>query len=99
MILYKKYLFDTADQYLKKIAGLPNDLGYTPILLPNPSTSEFALHLGHTKEDEKNDEAEEDLTLAVDVLWEDITESPYGWKTYEINPANPWNRVLGIDQE
>jgi hypothetical protein len=42
---------------------------------------------------------EEDLTLAVDVLWEDITESPYGWKTYEINPTQPWNRVLGIDQE
>jgi len=99
MILYKKYVFDNAEQYLKKIEGLPTDLGYTPILLPNPIQSEFALHLGHSKEDEKNMEVQEDLTLAVDVLWEDITESPYGWKTYEINPAQPWNRVLGIDQE
>jgi hypothetical protein len=99
MILYKKYLFDTADQYLKKIDSLPTDLAYTPILLPNPSQGEFALHLGHTREDEEKMKVEEDLTLAVDVLWEDITESPYGWKTYEINPTQPWNRVLGIDQE
>jgi hypothetical protein len=99
MILYKKYVFDNAEQYLKKIEGLPKDLGYTPILLPNPIKSEFALHLGHSEKDEKEMKVEEDLTLAVDVLWEDITESPYGWKTYEINPTQPWNRVLGIDQE
>jgi hypothetical protein len=99
MILYKKYVFDTAEQYLKKIENLPTDLAYTPIILPNSTQGGFALHLGHTREDEKNMEAEEDLTLAVDVLWEDIDESPYGWKTYEINPTNPWNRVLGIDQK
>jgi hypothetical protein len=99
MILYKKYVFDNAEQYLKKVEGLPADLGYTPILLPNPIKSEFALHLGHDKTDEKNMEVEEDLTLAVDVLWENITESPYGWKTYEINPTQPWNRVLVIYQQ
>ena len=99
MILYKKYTFDTVEQYVKKINGLPNDVGYTQILLENPIKSEFNLHLGHTPEDEKNMKIDEDLTLSVDMLWENITESPYGWKTYEINPTNPWNRVLGIDQK
>lgn len=93
MILYKKYLFDNAEQYEKKINGLPEDLQYTEILLPNPISPKDALG------DEPEIETDNDLTsVAVDMLWEDIIESPYGWKTYEINPTNPWNRVLGIDQ-
>lgn len=94
MILYKKYLFESAEQYEKKINGLPEDLQYTEILLPNPINVKDALG------DHPELETDDDLTsVAVDMLWEDITESPYGWKTYEINPTNPWNRVLGIDQD
>jgi len=86
MILYKKYLFNDFEQYSNKIKNLPEDLEYTEILLPNVVTLD--------------DEIEDDLTsVAVDMLWQDITESPYGWKTYEINPAEPWLKVLGIDQE
>jgi len=94
MILYKKYLFENAKQYEKKINGLPEDLQYTEILLANAVNPKDALG------DEPEIETDDDLTsVAVDMLWEDITESPYGWKTYEINPTNPWNRVLGIDQD
>ena len=86
MILYKKYLFKDFEQYSNKIKNLPEDLEYTEILLPNVVTPE--------------EDTEDDLTsVAVDMLWQDITESPYGWKTYEINPAEPWLKVLGIDQE
>ncbi len=86
MILYKKYLFNDFEQYSNKIKNLPEDLEYTEILLPNVVTLD--------------DETEDDLkSVAVDMLWQDITESPYGWKTYEINPAEPYLRVLGIDQE
>ena len=94
MILYKKYLFENEEQYLKKINGLPENLQYTEILLPNASNPKDTLG------DEPEIETDDDLTsVAVDMLWENITESPYGWKTYEINPTNPWNRVLGIDQD
>ena len=31
---------------------------------------------------------------ALDVLWNDLDESPYGWKSYEIEPENPKHTIL-----
>ena len=31
---------------------------------------------------------------AVDVLWRDLDASPYGWKTYEVEPSNPKHKLL-----
>ena len=31
---------------------------------------------------------------AVDVLWNDFTDSPYGWKTYEVEPKNPKHKIF-----
>lgn len=31
---------------------------------------------------------------AVDVIWHDLEESPYGWKSYEIIPNNPKHKIL-----
>ena len=31
---------------------------------------------------------------AVDVLWRDLDSSPYGWKTYEVEPINPKHKLL-----
>ena len=95
MILYKKYVFNDVDQYKQKIAGLPEDLYYTEIVLP----SQVLVTEQPLGDEELTEDPIEDNTVAVDMLWEDITESPYGWKTYEVNPTEPWNRVLGIDQE
>jgi len=31
---------------------------------------------------------------ALDVLWRDLDASPYGWKTYEVEPSNPKHRLF-----
>ena len=31
---------------------------------------------------------------AVDVLWEELEESPYGWLTYEVEPTNPKHTIF-----
>ena len=31
---------------------------------------------------------------AVDVLWNDLDESPYGWKSYEVEPESPKHRIF-----
>ena len=31
---------------------------------------------------------------AIDVVWHDLEESPYGWKSYEITPNNPKHKIL-----
>ena len=31
---------------------------------------------------------------SLDVLWNDLDESPYGWKSYEIEPENPKHTIL-----
>ena len=31
---------------------------------------------------------------AVDVLWRDLGASPYGWKTYEVEPSNPKHKLF-----
>ncbi len=47
------------------------------------------------------DEAGEEITppvltegYAVDVLWKELDESPYGWKSYEVEPENPKHRIF-----
>ena len=31
---------------------------------------------------------------AIDVLWRDLDESPYGWKTYEVEPSEPKHKLF-----
>ena len=31
---------------------------------------------------------------ALDVFWRDLDASPYGWKSYEVEPANPKHKLL-----
>mgnify|MGYP003624804893 CR=1 FL=1 len=31
---------------------------------------------------------------ALDVLWRDLDASPYGWKSYEVEPSNPKHKLL-----
>ena len=89
--LFKKYEFDSQEQAESKIAALPHEtdedgneypthshtvvkLGFLPIVEP-------------TFDDEGNvvDEGEYSTKYSVDVLWSELDESPYGWKSYEIS--------------
>ncbi len=31
---------------------------------------------------------------ALDVIWKELDESPYGWKSYEVEPENPKHRIF-----
>ena len=31
---------------------------------------------------------------ALDVLWRDLDDSPYGWKSYEVEPSNPKHKLF-----
>jgi hypothetical protein len=31
---------------------------------------------------------------ALDIVWHNLDKSPYGWKSYEIEPKNPKHRIL-----
>tara|TARA_R110000851_G_scaffold262614_2_gene415088 strand:+ start:789 stop:1061 length:273 start_codon:yes stop_codon:yes gene_type:complete len=33
-------------------------------------------------------------SYSLDVFWHDLTDSPYGWKSYEINPKNPKHTIF-----
>lgn len=89
--LFKKYEFNSQEQAEEKIAALPHDtddegnewlsgnhtivkLGY--IWITEPVFDEEL--------DEFTSEGEQSDKYSVDVLWEDLDESPYGWKSYEI---------------
>jgi hypothetical protein len=88
--IFKKYEFNSQEQAEEKIAALPHDtddegnewlsgnhtivkLGYLWVTEP-------------TFDNEGNIETEGVASdkYSVDVLWNDLDESPYGWKSYEI---------------
>lgn len=88
--LFKKYEFNSQEQAEEKIAALPHDtddegnewlsgnhtivkLGYLWVTEP-------------TFDNEGNVETEgiASNSYSVDVLWNGLDESPYGWKSYEI---------------
>ena len=88
--LFKKYEFNSQEQAEAKIAALPHDT--------DDEGNEYPTHqhtivkLGYlwvtepTFDDEGNVETEGVASdkYSVDVLWVDLDESPYGWKSYEI---------------
>ena len=92
MKLFKKYEFDSQEQAESKIAALPH--------IEDDVTGESHLEANHTivklgylyTEEPTYDENGELLTegaqsdsYSVDVLWDGLESSPYGWATYEIS--------------
>ena len=90
--LFKKYEFDSQEQAEEKIAALPHNtddegnkwlearhtivkLGYLWVTEPT-----------FNEEGEIETEGVASDKYSVDVLWEELDESPYGWKSYEVNP-------------
>ena len=89
--LFKKYEFNSQEQAEEKIAALPHDT--------DDEGNEYPTHqhtivkLGYlwvtepTFDDEGNIETEGVASdkYSVDVLWNDLDSSPYGWATYKIS--------------
>jgi hypothetical protein len=96
MKLFKKYEFNSKEQAQEKIEGLGvkiDDISGEQV----PTHSHAVVELGYltikeavieVKEDGDVDVIEEAVLsdkYSVDVLFDDLDESPYGWKTYEID--------------
>jgi len=88
-MIYLRYEFNDKKQAEEKMAKL-EDVNASFIKL-----NKFVLEEGAY-----NEEGEE-LTApvlsegyALDVLWRDLDASPYGWKTYEVEPSNPKHKLF-----
>jgi hypothetical protein len=89
--LFKKYEFDSQEKAQEKIDALPHSQDEEGNSYP--SHKHTIVKLGFIAiQDATYDEQGDELTPAVlsdkysvDVLWSDLDESPYGWKSYEIS--------------
>ena len=106
MKLFKKYEFNTQEQAEDKINALPHDIDVDGNSYP--SHSHAIVKLGYLLLE--NGEYDMDLNeikapvfskkYSVDVLWNDLSESPYGWKSYEITVnGNGSHTFYGINFE
>ena len=91
MELFKKYEFNSQEQAEDKIAALPHitdDLTEESYLEGNHTIVKLGYLLTNNPEwDEEGNaivEPEHSDKYSVDVLWQGLDESPYGWKSYEI---------------
>lgn len=91
MKLFKKYEFDSKEQAETKIAALPHiidELTGESYLEANHTIVHLGFLIINTPEyDDNGDEVVAPVysdKYSVDVLWDGLSESPYGWKTYEI---------------
>lgn len=94
--LFKKYEFDSQEQAEEKIAALPHntDEEGNKWLAARHTIVKLGYLVVTPAEREENENGEliktKDAVLtdkySVDVLWEELEESPYGWKSYEVNP-------------
>ena len=95
-----KYEFKSKEQALSKIEGLPHKVDVDGI--KHPTYKHIITHLGSViKEDAEfeNGVMIKDPVYGVyrlDVLWIDIEENPYGWKTYEIDLDNEGLHTFGL---
>ncbi len=89
--LFKKYEFDSQEKAQEKIDALPHSQDEEGNSYP--SHKHTIVKLGFIAiQNATYDEQGDELTPAVlsdkysvDVLWSDLDESPYGWKSYEIS--------------
>tara|TARA_R100001463_G_scaffold120475_2_gene176540 strand:- start:961 stop:1284 length:324 start_codon:yes stop_codon:yes gene_type:complete len=91
--LFKKYEFDSQEQAKSKIDALPHVQDEDGNNVPNHRHSIVKLGYLYTTEPTYDEDGNE-LTAgvrsgrySVDVLWKDLTSSPYGWVGKEVTPA------------
>ena len=88
-MIYLRYEFNDKEQAEEKIAKLE---GVNADFI---RLNKFILTEG-TYDEDGNEITAPILSegYAVDVLWRDLDASPYGWKTYEVEPSNPKHKLL-----
>lgn len=98
-MIYKRYEFNDKEQAEEKI-DVFFDVDEEGNKVQNIKAAFIKLNKFVLEQGEYNEEGEETkppvLTegFAVDVLWKELDESPYGWKSYEVEPKNPKHKIF-----
>tara|TARA_R110000782_G_scaffold229640_1_gene316018 strand:- start:363 stop:632 length:270 start_codon:yes stop_codon:yes gene_type:complete len=89
--MYKRYLFNSFNQTETKVNSFLEQDGKADFVWLDRFVKTKA---------EYNDEGVEIVaaiyteSYSLDVFWHELTESPYGWKSYEIEPNNPKHTIF-----
>ena len=98
-MIYKRYEFNDQEQAEDKIDAF-FDLDEEGNKVSNTKANFIKLNKFVLEQGEYDEEGEEITApvlssgFAVDVLWKELDESPYGWKSYEVEPKNPKHRIF-----
>ena len=89
--MYKRYLFNSLEQTQVKVN----------LFLEQEGKADFVWLNRFVKTNpEYNNEGVEIVaatfteSYSLDAIFHDLTDSPYGWKTYEIEPNNPKHTIF-----
>ena len=98
-MIYKRYEFNDQEQAEEKIDAF-FDLDEEGNKVQNIKASFIKLNKFVLEQGEYDEEGNELVApvlssgFAVDVLWNEFDESPYGWKSYEVEPSNPKHKIF-----
>lgn len=98
-MIYKRYEFNDQEQAEEKIDTF-FDIDEDGNKVPNTRAAFIKLRKFVLEQGEYDEEGEEvkppvlSEGYAVDVLWKEFYESPYGWKSYEVEPKNPKHKIF-----
>ena len=94
-MIYLRYEFNDKEQAEAKIEAFYNEDGQLTIDAAFIRLNKFVMTQG-TYDSEGVEITAPILSVgyAVDVLWRDLDASPYGWKSYEVEPSNPKHKLL-----
>ena len=103
-MIYKRYEFIDQAQAEEKIDAF-FDLDEEGSKVPNTKASFINLGKLVIVQGEYDSEGVETIVpafnigWAVDALWDELGESPYGWKSYEVEPANPKHKLFQYGED
>ena len=98
-MIYKRYEFNDQEQAEEKIDAF-FDLDEDGNKVQNIKAAFIKLNKFVLEQGEYDEQGNELVApvlssgFAVDVLWKELDESPYGWKSYEVEPKNPKHRIF-----
>ena len=98
-MIYKRYEFNDQEQAESKMDSF-FDLDQEGNKVQNVKASFIKLNKFVLEQGEYDEAGEEVIPpilssgYAMDVLWNDLDESPYGWKSYEVEPESPKHRLF-----
>ena len=92
--MYKRYLFNSFEQTEIKVNSFLEQGGKADFVWLDRFIETNAEYENGDFEGVKIVEETYTESYSLDVFWHDLTESPYGWKTYEIEPNNPKHTIF-----